>query len=98
MIKQFDDLIIKIKIKTLKLPILLTLIILCTIRAANAKPTNCISIFEKLIKTSSFRPEATSRKKLKIDLYDISVNDDSIFFKIFDSDIEQNKIEGYWLY
>lgn len=74
------------KIKAKLILVLPTLIISSVIVNAEAKPKDCVSIFEELIKTSDFQPEVKSRKYLKIDLYDISEKDDSIFFKIYNSD------------
>ncbi|OCG32515.1 hypothetical protein A9G34_07495 [Gilliamella sp. Choc4-2] len=83
--------------KKIKVPIIFVLqilIILSVTCNANAKLNDCVSIFEEMLKTSDFLPEVTSRKNLLIDLYDISVNDDSIFFKVYDSDTEKNKNRG----
>lgn len=73
------------KIKATLVLVLPTLIIFSGIVNANANPKDCVSIFEELIKTSNFLPEVKSRKYFKIDLYDVSVTDESIFFKIYDS-------------
>lgn len=82
------------KIKATMIFVLQILIILSVTCNVNAKPIDCVSIFEEIIKISDFFPEVTTRKNLKIDLYDISVNDDSIFFKVYDSDTEKNKNRG----
>ncbi|OCG17319.1 hypothetical protein A9G45_10885 [Gilliamella sp. HK2] len=82
------------KIKATIIFVLQFLLILSITCNANAKSIDCVSIFEEIIKASDFLPEVTSRATLTIDLYDIYVNDDSIFFKVYDSDTEKNKNRG----
>lgn len=45
---------------------------------------DCIRIFENLIQNSSFVKKHSAKGPLKIDLYDVSIANDSIFFKLYD--------------
>jgi len=46
--------------------------------------TDCIRIFENVIQNSSFVKAHSSKGQLKIDLYDVSMENDFIFFKLYD--------------
>ncbi|WP_392553083.1 hypothetical protein RHO14_04260 [Orbus wheelerorum] len=58
-----------------------------------------MSIFENMIQNSSFAKEHLPKGPLKIDLYDISIENDAILFKLYDEaySSERNLFISGWI-
>ncbi|WP_392561737.1 hypothetical protein RHO12_11535 [Orbus sturtevantii] len=68
-------------------------------KAYTDEDISCINIFEKMIQDSSFEKYHSPKGQLKIDLYDISLENNSIIFKLYDEaySSERNLFISGWV-